>query len=138
MKLPSGVTGCHLNKGWRIQYRKFSFLVEVSNQPDNFFNKCGQIWQVRHVAKVGKSPTNNTVELRLCFHLDFREAHHSKEEGMDCRSSRVCPSYVALMLLSNMLESIKRYTYEYHACDILYYFSLMISITILVNISQSH
>ena len=37
-----------------------------------------------------------------------------------------------------MLESIWRYTYKYHACDILYYLSLMPSITIFVNISQSH
>ena len=57
--------------------------LEESNPPKNFFDKCGQIWQVLHIAKVRQPTTDNAVEVRLCFYLDFREAYHGKEKCMD-------------------------------------------------------
>ena len=94
MNLPNGKAGFHLGQNGKFNFRR---LHVGSTSPENLFNKCGQIWQVRHIAKVWKPPTNNTIKLCLCFHLDFREAHHSEKKGMNCRNSRVCPTCVALM-----------------------------------------
>ena len=84
LNLPSAPIGCHL----KFNCKGFSCAVGLSNRPKNLLDNGGQIWQVFHIAKLGKSPTDNAVELLLCFHLDLRETNHGKEKCVDRCSSR--------------------------------------------------
>ena len=84
LNLLTAAIGCHLKFNWK----GFS-CVGLSNRPKNLLDNGGQIWQVFHIAELGKSPTDNAVEILLCFHLDLRETNHGKEKCVDRRSSRI-------------------------------------------------